>query len=185
VATSPLVIVVRPGNPRDIHGWRDLTRDDVAVVHPDPTTSGAGVWSLLAQYAAAQRELGPAAAVEQLRRMHGRVVIWPASAAAARTAFGDGVGDALVTYAHDVTGDTKRPPLDGEVLYPAPTMLTEHIVVRGSRRGGSPEQQQITEAFLAFLWSDQATALLQSTDSAGPSTMPHASGSPPTSEPSC
>jgi len=40
--TSTIVFVVRKGNAKGIHDWPDLVEDGVAVVTPDPRTSGNG-----------------------------------------------------------------------------------------------------------------------------------------------
>src|SRR5215470_8669943 len=47
---TPMVIVVRPGNPKGIHDFGDLAKPGVGVIHCDPASSGAGQWSLLAVY---------------------------------------------------------------------------------------------------------------------------------------
>src|SRR4051794_25933110 len=49
-ADSIVVFVVRPGNPKDIHSWSDLTTDGVSIVTPDPGSSGSAKWNLLAAY---------------------------------------------------------------------------------------------------------------------------------------
>jgi len=46
--TSTIVFVVRKGNAKGIHDWPDLVKDGVAVVTPDPRTSGNGQLSFLA-----------------------------------------------------------------------------------------------------------------------------------------
>ena len=38
--TSTIVFLVRKGNPKNIHDWDDLVRDDVKIVTPNPKTSG-------------------------------------------------------------------------------------------------------------------------------------------------
>ena len=40
ITRSLVVIGVRPGNPKSIHDWADLTRPGVSVLYPDPKTSG-------------------------------------------------------------------------------------------------------------------------------------------------
>ena len=49
---SVVVFDVRPGNPKNIHTWEDLIRDDVAVITPNPITSGGAQWNILAAYQA-------------------------------------------------------------------------------------------------------------------------------------
>ena len=50
--TSTIVFVVRKGNPKAIHDWPDLINHDVAVVTPNPRTSGNGQLSVLAAWGA-------------------------------------------------------------------------------------------------------------------------------------
>jgi ABC-type sulfate transport system substrate-binding protein len=50
---SPIVIVVRPGNPLGIKDWADLARPGVGLVHPDPQSSGGAQWALLSEYGSA------------------------------------------------------------------------------------------------------------------------------------
>ena len=40
--------LVRKGNPKNIHDWADLARDDVQPVFPNPKTSGNGRYTYLA-----------------------------------------------------------------------------------------------------------------------------------------
>src|SRR5947209_6319004 len=57
VANSVVAFAVRPGNPKHIHTWADLTRPGVQVVTPDPFPSGGAKWNVLAAYGA-QRKMG-------------------------------------------------------------------------------------------------------------------------------
>ncbi len=52
ITRSLVVIGVRPGNPRNIIDWSDLTRTEVSVVCPDPKTSGGARWNTSAIYGA-------------------------------------------------------------------------------------------------------------------------------------
>src|SRR6202008_1613906 len=48
--TSTIVFVVRKENPKAIRDWPDLIKDDVAVVTPNPRSSGNGQLSVLAAW---------------------------------------------------------------------------------------------------------------------------------------
>ena len=50
--TSVVTLVVRKGNPKNIHDWDDLLRPGVEVISPSPMSSGSAKWNLLAPYAA-------------------------------------------------------------------------------------------------------------------------------------
>src|SRR5215472_1895853 len=49
--TSTIVFLVRKGNPKGIHDWGDLVRPGVAVITPNPKTSGGARWNYLAAWA--------------------------------------------------------------------------------------------------------------------------------------
>jgi sulfate/thiosulfate transport system substrate-binding protein len=57
--TSTMVFVVRSGNPKNIRDWNDLVRDDVAVITPNPKTSGGARWNYLAAWGYALRQRRP------------------------------------------------------------------------------------------------------------------------------
>ena len=48
--TSTIVFLVRKGNPKGIHDWDDLAKPGVAVVTPNPKTSGGARWNYLAAW---------------------------------------------------------------------------------------------------------------------------------------
>ena len=49
--TSTIVFVVRKGNPKGIKDWADLAKPGVAVITPNPKTSGGARWNYLAAWA--------------------------------------------------------------------------------------------------------------------------------------
>ena len=51
--TSTIVFLVRKGNPKQIHDWPDLLKPGVAIVTPNPKTSGGARWNYLAAWGAA------------------------------------------------------------------------------------------------------------------------------------
>ena len=48
--TSTIVFLVRKGNPKDIKDWDDLVKPGVAVITPNPKTSGGARWNYLAAW---------------------------------------------------------------------------------------------------------------------------------------
>src|SRR6476620_5914145 len=52
VTNSVVVFIVRKGNPKHITGWPDLIKSGVAVVTPNPFTSGGARWNVMAAYGA-------------------------------------------------------------------------------------------------------------------------------------
>jgi sulfate transport system substrate-binding protein len=156
VNRTPFVIVVRPGNPKGIHDFSDLARPGIRIVHPDPLTSGGANWAIVAEYGSAYRQSGGSVAAghQLLLGIWRNVVAQAASARAARTQFENGFGDALITYEQDVVGG-RSGAIRGEVVYPHSTVLSEHTVVLVNRNI-SPSRRPLIDAFLRFLWSDEA-----------------------------
>src|SRR5262245_17034036 len=157
VNRTPIVILVRPGNPKGIHDFADLARPGIGVVHPDPLTSGAANWAIAAEYGAGMRAHpdDPEAGYTMLLGIWRNVVAQAASARAARTQFDLGFGDALITYEQEGLWDQARDKLHGEIVYPRSTILTEHTLVMVNRNAPGPDRALI-DSLAAFLWSEQA-----------------------------
>jgi sulfate/thiosulfate transport system substrate-binding protein len=154
VNRTPFVILVRPGNPKRIRDFEDLTRPGIGVVHPDPLTSGGANWAIVAEYGAGARGEpgGPEAGERLLTGIWKNVVAQASSARAARTQFDNGFGDALITYEQEALSDRARGRLKADIVYPRRTILSEHTLVLVDRNVG-PRERPILERFVRFLWS--------------------------------
>lgn len=156
VNRTPFIIMTGSDNPQNIRDFIDLTRKGIGVVHPDPLTSGGAQWALLAEYGSALRQSGDeSVAYDQLLGIWKNVVAQSSSARAARTQFENGFGHALITYEQEAIYDRSRGRLNGEIIYPRSTILSEHTAVM-IMKNIEPQQQEFIDAFMAFLWSDQA-----------------------------
>jgi sulfate/thiosulfate-binding protein len=158
VNRTPFIILVRPGNPKNIRDFADLARPGVRVVHPDPLTSGGANWAIVAEYGAGARSGAPdpaRAGHDLLLGIWRNVVAQAASARAARTQFENGFGDALITYEQEALWDRARGRLQADVVYPRSTVLSEHTLVRIDRNI-SKRERDLVDAFAAFLWSEEA-----------------------------
>jgi sulfate transport system substrate-binding protein len=157
VSRSPLVIVVRPGNPLGIEDWPDLARPGVRLVHADPRTSGGAQWALLAEYGSVllgQPAGSTQVAREQLGNIWANVVAAPPSSREALKQFMFGVGDAMVTYEQDaLLAHARGAAL--EVVVPPSTVMSEHVAVIVDQNV-RPWEREVVEAFVAFLWSEPA-----------------------------
>lgn len=153
VSYTPMAIVTRPGNPNGLAEWSDLARPGVRVLHPDPRSSGAGAWGVLAEYGSALLQSGdPAAAERELRSIWANVAAMATSARAALTLFELGAGDALVTYEQDALLARERGvPL--EIVIPERTILAQHMAVLVDRNLTSAERPA-AQALIDYLLSD-------------------------------
>lgn len=161
VNRTPFVILVRQGNPKEIHDFTDLGREGVKLIHPDPTSSGGAMWSLLALYGSelvkSEKETGhadPARAMAMLKAVWKNVISTPGSAREALTQFQTGFGDALITYELDalLARDAGAPI---GVVVPRATIFSEHVAVIVDRNVDA-RTRPILEAFLRYLWSEEA-----------------------------
>jgi sulfate/thiosulfate-binding protein len=161
VNKTPFVILVKGGNPKGIHDFPDLAKPGVKLIHPDPVSSGGAQWSILAIYGSelvkSEKESGEP---DQARSLHMLQAIWknvfvtPASAREARTTFELGNGDALVTYELEglLMKESGKPV---ELITPKATIFSEHPVVVIDRNV-SAEKRPVVDAFIQYLWSDEA-----------------------------
>ena len=163
VNQTPIVIVVRQGNPKRIRDFPDLARPGVKLLHADPSSSGAGQWSLLAMYGSelikSERETGArdeARAFDLLRRIwkSNNIIATPESARQARTQFMRGEGDALVTYELEGLQLVEKTSLV-EIVTPRSTVLCEHPVVIIDHVM-SPAKYALVELFVRSLWEPRA-----------------------------
>lgn len=156
---TPFIILVRPGNPKGITDFQDLTQPGIGVVHPDPLTSGGAQWAILAEYGSTLRTTGdPDAAFAQLQGIWSNVVAQASSARGARTQFENGFGDALITYEQEALYDQALGRLNGEIVYPYSTILSEHTLVI-IEKNTAPDNRELVDAFVDSLWSDAAQSI--------------------------
>jgi sulfate transport system substrate-binding protein len=124
-ADSVVALVVRPGNPKHIHSWKDLVKPGVQIVTPDPFPSGGAKWNVLAAYGQARKAgLSDKKAVAWVTKLFKNVVAQPTSSSAAASAFFSGEGDVLITYeseAYAAFSSGKQ----GQLVVPKPTMLIQ------------------------------------------------------------
>jgi sulfate/thiosulfate-binding protein len=126
VSSSVVVIAVRKGNPKQIKGWADIIKPGVGIVTPDPGTSGAAKWNLMAAYSQA---LGPnkdeAAAKTYLGSFIKNVVSWNDSGRTATDTFVKGTGDVLISYENEAIA-ARAAEVELDYVVPDSTFLIEN-----------------------------------------------------------
>jgi ABC-type sulfate transport system substrate-binding protein len=158
--STPIVIVTRPGNPENISGFADLAQPGLQLLHPNPSSSSAGEWAVLAEYGSAFLESNDqAAAVTQLKDIWRNLRLLGPSARATMTLFELGACDAFVTYEHDALLAQERGVLL-EVVIPPRTILASHVVVVVDDNVTAAERP-VVQAFIDYLLSDAGQQILQ------------------------
>jgi sulfate transport system substrate-binding protein len=168
VATAAVVFDVRPGNPKHIHNWNDLTQRGLEILTPDPAQSGGAKWNIVAAYGAAMRGQvpgykanDPADAERLLEGIFKNVTVLDKSANDSLKNFDSGNGDVAITYdyavkqAHAAGGDDQMVVPPSTVAIQTPTVVVdknakEHCVL------------PIANAFVKYLHSPDAQDVFQS-----------------------
>jgi sulfate/thiosulfate-binding protein len=149
VTDSVVVLIVRKGNPKHIHGWADLIKPGVSVVTPNPISSGGARWNILAAYGAQLKQgKSPDQAEAYLKSFFKHVPVQPVSAAQALTTFQNGEGDVLLDYESNAIFALKK-GVKATYVVPAQDILiqTPVAVIRNSSNAGEAQR------FVNFLWS--------------------------------
>jgi sulfate/thiosulfate transport system substrate-binding protein len=107
---SVVTLVVRKGNPKNIHDWDDLLRPDVEVVTPSPLSSGSAKWNLLAPYAAkSEGGRNVNAGIDFISKLvHEHVKLRPSSGRLATDVFIEGSGDVLISYENEAIAAERK-----------------------------------------------------------------------------
>ena len=157
--TSTIVFLVRKGNPKAIRDWPDLIKPDIAVITPNPKTSGGARWNFLAALAWARRQPGAtdASAEEFMRALFHHVPLLDTGARGSTTSFAQrGLGDVLLGWENDAWLARKEFGADDfAIIYPSLSILAEPpVAVVDSvvdRRG----TRSMAQAYLEFLYTKQ------------------------------
>lgn len=110
VTTSLVSFIVRKGNPKHIRTWADLLEPGVKVLTPNPFTSGAAKWNLLAAYGQASKAgKNPQAGLDYVSKLiKDHVVVQDKSGREALQNFTSGTGDVLLSYEYEATTAQKK-----------------------------------------------------------------------------
>ncbi len=156
--TSTIVFLVRKGNPKNIRDWDDLTRDDVAVVTPNPKTSGGARWNYLAAWAYAEKKYnGDTAEVKGfIKKLFQRVVALDSGARGATTSFVQrGQGDVLVAWENEALLSVQEDPDKYEIVVPPSSILAEPSVAVVDEVVDQKGTRKVAEAYIKYLYSKE------------------------------
>jgi sulfate/thiosulfate transport system substrate-binding protein len=162
--TSTIVLLVRKGNPKGIRDWGDLARAGVAVITPNPKTSGGARWNYLAAWAWARAQAGgsDASAREFVRRLYGNVPVLDTGARGATTTFVQrGLGDVLVAWENEALLAVREVGAEQlQIIVPSVSILAEPpvaVVDTVALRHGTRE---VARAYLGYLYSSEGQEII-------------------------
>jgi sulfate/thiosulfate transport system substrate-binding protein len=162
--TSTIVFVVRKGNPRGIRDWGDLGQPGVAVITPNPKTSGGARWNHLAAWGWALRQKGgsEATAREFLARLYRNVPVLDTGARGSTVTFAErGIGDVLVAWENEAFLLTKEIGKERfEIVVPSVSILAEPPVAVVDRNADKRGTREAAQAYLEFLYTDEGQEIV-------------------------
>jgi sulfate/thiosulfate-binding protein len=153
ISKSVVSLIVRKGNPKGIHTWDDLLKPGIKVLTPNPFTSGAAKWNIMAAYGAKSGGgEDPDKGLAYLRELITKhVTAQDKSGREALQDFASGNGDVLISYENEaLTAQKKGQQVD--YVIPDQTILIENPIAVVSK-SKHPEQ---AKAFLDYALSAPA-----------------------------
>lgn len=160
--TSAIVFLVRAGNPKKIRDWNDLTRQDVAVVTPNPKTSGGAMWNYLAAWRYFEKQGASEEEIKaSIKTLYKNVVALDSGARGATTSFVEnGQGDVLIAWENEAFLSLREYPGKYEIVIPSVSILcqpTVAVVDAVARKHGTEE---VAKEYLQNLYSPEAQRLI-------------------------
>jgi len=162
--TSTIVFLVRKGNPKDIKDWDDLVRPGVAVITPNPKTSGGARWNYLAAWAYGLKKGSgnETKAREFVEKLYRNAPVLDTGARGSTTTFVErGIGDVLIAWESEAyLAVDQLGHVEFEVVVPSLSILAEPPVARVdavTRRKGTSD---VAQAYLEYLYAPEAQEII-------------------------
>ena len=160
--TSTIVFLVRKGNPKGIKDWGDLVKNDVAIITPNPKTSGGARWNYLAAWAWAKHQAGgnDAKAQEFVRQIYKNTKVLDSGARGATTTFAErGIGDVLLAWENEAYLALREQPGKFEIVTPSLSILAEPPVAIAEKNAEKKGNKYLAQGYLNFLYSPRGQQL--------------------------
>lgn len=157
--TSTIVFLVRKGNPKGIKDWDDLIKPGVAVITPNPKTSGGARWNYLAAWGHSLRQSGgdQTKAREFVARLYQNVPVLDSGARGSTTTFVQrGLGDALIAWENEAFLALKEFGKDQfEIVAPSDSILAEPPITVVDKVVDRKGTRKVAEEYLRFLYTEE------------------------------
>ncbi|MBY4888981.1 sulfate ABC transporter substrate-binding protein [Pantoea sp. DY-15] len=163
---STMAFLVRKGNPKQIHSWADLARDNVKLIFPNPKTSGNGRYTYLAAWGAADQADGKDIAKTRafMAKFLKNVEVFDTGGRGATTTFAErGLGDVLISFESEVNNIRNQYGKDQyEVIVPKTNILAEFPVAWVDKNVEHNGTTDAAKAYLNYLYTPEAQKIITS-----------------------
>jgi sulfate/thiosulfate-binding protein len=162
VQAGSVVWAVRPGNPKTLDNWDDLTQPGLQILTPDPAQSGGARWNIVAAYGAAMRgevpgyeKDNPEDAQRLLEGIFANVTVMDKSANDSLKNFEAGNGDVAITYDYQVA-TAQAAGAEEELVEPPSTVQIRTPTVVVDENAEAHCVADIANEFVEYLHSAEA-----------------------------
>jgi sulfate transport system substrate-binding protein len=157
VSKSVAAIVTREGNPKKVHTWADLARNDIKLITADPKTSGGARWNFLALWNSVIKTGGDETkATEFLTQVYKNVPLLTKDSRESTDAFFKrGQGDVLINYENEILLAEK----EGEkvtAVIPDVNISIDNPIAIVDKNVDKHGTRKIAEAFVKYLFTPSA-----------------------------
>ncbi len=162
--TSTIVFLVRKGNPKAIKDWDDLAKPGVAVITPNPKTSGGARWNFLGAWGyGLEKFKGDEAKTKAfVKAIYKNAPVLDTGARGSTITFAQrGLGDVLIAWENEAFLALKEfGPDKFEIVAPKRSVLAEPPVAVVDANADGKGNKKAAEAYLEFLYTPGAQALI-------------------------
>lgn len=155
--TSTYIFLVRKGNPKGIKNWDDLIKPGVAVIIPNPKTSGGARWGYLAAWGYALKKYGndEAKAKAFVASVYKNVPVLDSGARGSTVTFVErNIGDVLLTWENEAHLALKEFGANKfDIVYPPTSILAEPPVTIVDKVVDKRGTRKVAQAYLEYLYS--------------------------------
>ena len=157
--TSTIVFLVRKGNPKKIKDWDDITKPGIAVITPNPKTSGGARWNYLAAWAYALKKHNndETKAKEFVAKLFKNVPVLDTGARGSTTTFVErGIGDVLLAWENEAfLAQKELGPDKFEIVVPSLSVLAEPPVTIVDKVVDKRKTRAVAQAYLEYLYTEE------------------------------
>ncbi len=155
--TSVMVLVTRPGNPKQLRTWQDLTRNDIHLVAINPKTSGNARWGILAGYGSILKAQGPEKARAYLNGLvKNSKSLVNSGREATDTFIRNRLGDVMINFENEIIFTNDVIPRDFPYIAPSPNVQVDFPVTVVDKVVDKRGTRPVAEAFTQFLFTPKA-----------------------------
>jgi sulfate/thiosulfate transport system substrate-binding protein len=162
--TSTIVLLVRAGNPKSIHDWDDLVKPGIAVITPNPKTSGGARWNYLAAWGYELRQSGgdERKARDFVAALYRNVPVLDSGARGSTTTFVErGIGDVLIAWENEALMAVKEFGKGKfEIVVPSVSVLAEPPVAWLDKNVARHGTTDVAKAYLQYLYSPEGQEII-------------------------